>query len=208
MTDENSSKSKRNGVRTSPFAAPPDSKDQERNADRADEADTLQADDDSLAGEASPERAQESDSLNDRIRTLESQLESITLKYAERLIAEALQAAYAAQGGRPSAAATAVLAMRAAAGDSIRLDPAGNLIFQKPDGSPLTDDDGVRHTAESYVRNWLAANPIFLGGEQKSGSGASPSESADPSPEEILRRIRSARTPDEILRLASSLGLK
>ena len=147
--------------------------------------------------------------LQDRIAELESRLEELQGKYGERLIADALGAAYSRQGGRASAASTAVLAMRAAAGNSISIDPGGNIALRLPDGSTPTDADGVRLDLQGWVRQWLAANPIFLGSDNPAGSGASPSsEASDLSAEEILRRVRKAKSIAELTKIADALGLR
>ena len=160
-----------------------------------------------IQSDAGPPAPDSSD--QDRIAELESRLEELQGKYGERLIADALHAAYSKQGGRASAASTAVLAMRAAAGNSLAIDPKGNISLRRQDGSQLTDADGVRHDLLTWVRDWLAANPIFLGTGAHAGSGASPSTSAsDLSAEEILRRIRKAKTLTELTKIADSLGLR
>lgn len=145
---------------------------------------------------------------DDLIQSLERKLETIQRKYEERVISDELRKAYLDQGGQPSAADTAVLAIRAGAGKTVKLDDQGEIAFANPDGEPLCDDDGVRYLPDTYVRRWLAANPIFLQPEARRGSGSAPSESSEPSAEEIHRAIRSARSADDILKLAASLGLK
>ena len=106
-------------------------------------------------------------------------------------------------------ARSAVLAMRASAGANLGIDSEGNIALLAPEGEPLTDADGVRHDLQSWVRDWLAANPIFLGADASTGSGAAPSTAAsDLSAEEILRRIRKAKTPEELTKIADALGLR
>ena len=73
----------------------------------------------------------EADGFEQRIRELERQLQGVEGKYADRVICEVLREAYVAQGGRPSAAATAVLAMRAGAG--ISLNHKGEPVFAEAD---------------------------------------------------------------------------
>ncbi len=153
----------------------------------------------------------EDSALRERLLELEKKLEAVEAKYADRFIADALRTAYIERGGQPSAADTAVLAIRAGAADSIRLDPRGDLQFLDPDNKPLCDDDGVRLDPDSFVRRWLADNPIFIRPDSRTGSRSAPSAPAEPasiSDSEIIRQIRSAHTPDEILKLAESLGLK
>ena len=167
-----------------------------------------------LADEPTPDLSDsepEATDLQERLLELERKLEAVEGKYADRLIADALRSAYIDQGGQPSAADTAVLAIRAAAADSIRLDQRGDLSFLDPDGEPLCDDDGVRLDPDSFLRRWLADNTIFIRPDARTGSHSAPSAPAEPasiSDSEITRQIRSARTPDEILKLAESLGLK
>jgi len=153
----------------------------------------------------------EDSTLRERLLELEKKLEAVEAKYADRLIADALRIAYTEQGGQPSAADTAVLAIRAGAADSIRLDPRGDIQFLDSDNKPLCDDDGVRLNPDSFLRRWLADNPIFIRPDARTGSRSAPSAPAEPasiSDREIIRQIRSARTPEEILKLAESLGLK
>ncbi|HUX06321.1 MAG TPA: hypothetical protein VMX35_03320 [Acidobacteriota bacterium] len=156
--------------------------------------------------DAGSDAAAEAAGFEQRIRELERQLLGVQGKYADRVLGEVLREAYLAQGGRPSASATAVLAMRAGAG--ISLNHKGEPVFAEADGEPLTDDDGVRLTAESFVRGWLSDNPIFLGKDAARGSGARQSESGEMSADEILRRIRTAKTAEEVARLAKELGLR
>lgn len=146
--------------------------------------------------------------LGERIRELEQRLEGVQGRYAERVVCDALKEAYLEQGGRPSAAGTAVLAMRAGAGAGICVSEKGELCFERGDGEPWTDADGVRLTAESFVRGWLSENSIFLGKEAAGGSGARQSEGGERSAEEILRRIRRAKSAEEVARLAGELGLR
>jgi len=58
------------------------------------------------------------------------------------------------------------------------------------------------------VRGWLSENSIFLGKEAAGGSGARQSEGGERSAEEILRRIRRAKSAEEVARLAGELGLR
>jgi hypothetical protein len=145
--------------------------------------------------------------FENRIRELEQRLEAVQRKYSDRLICDALRQAYIDQGGKTSAAATAVLAMRAGAGEGIALDGKGGITFSNPGGAPASDADGVRLDTQSFVRNWLKSNPIFLGKDIPAGSGARRSEATDISADEIRRRIRSARSPEELSKLARDLGL-
>ena len=160
------------------------------------------------SSDAGPDAAAEAAGFEQRINELERQLRGVQGKYADRVIREVLREAYLAQGGRPSAAATAVLAMRAGAGGGISMNQEGEPVFAEADGEPLTDGDGVRLTAESFVRGWLSDNPIFLGKDAARGSGARQSESGEMSADEILRRIRTAKTAEEVARLAKELGLR
>lgn len=158
------------------------------------------------AGEAAKSSDAEAAGLGERIRDLEARLEGVQGRYAERVVCDALKEAYLEQGGRPSAAGTAVLAMRAGEGKGISVNEKGELCFARGDGEPWTDADGVRLTAESFVRGWLSENSIFLG-KEAGGSGARQSESGERSAEEILRRIRRAKSAEELARIASELEM-
>lgn len=147
-------------------------------------------------------------SLLERIQDLENRLAHLQSKHSDRIINDALRDAYISQGGLPSAANTAVLAIRAGHPDTFQLDEQGDLLFTDNQGEPLYDNDGLDLTPESFLRNWLSENRNFLVAAQRVGSGSAPSESASLSDQEIIQRIRSASSPEEIIKLAAALGIK
>ena len=146
--------------------------------------------------------------LAQRIQELEKRLAGLQQKYADRVINDSIRDAYLRQGGLPSAAQTAVLAIRAGHPDTFSIDDQGAVRLAFPEGEPIYDDEGLELDPEAFIRLRLGENPIFFQPSRRAGTGSAPSQTTPLSDRDVIQLIRSASSPEEILDLAVSLGLE